>query len=204
MNQSEFFTTIQRLENSFGKQMSDAQKDLWFEKLKSWSRHKFSKVIELILEDGERFPVLGSVIKLGIQISDAIPPKERQPCDLCNMGGTITAIKNSYKTTLRCPSCGNWEGRYSEKIPIWKSDFIDKGYRIDPDVYLVLDHTDEMQVKGMNLIQSMAPKIFDMIMKKHPQFECVLNQKGKIKEDKQKEEVRNRSLFQDDSRENSF
>ena len=198
MNNSEFFQAVSRLEIAFGKVMPDTQKDLWFEKLRPWSRYKLSKVFENIIDEHDRFPVLATVIKKGSEFIDHNPKIERKPCDLCDGAAMITAVKDGYRTAFRCPVCRNWEGRYSEKIPIWETKWRDAGYRLQSeDLLKGFDPDDPLQKKGLGLLKSVCPAIYLRIIGKHP--ECAV-EGSEHESDTQKEAIRKRSLEQDKAR----
>lgn len=139
MNLGEFNNVIRRLESAFNREMPDEQKDLWFEKLGSWSRHKFSKIAETIIDENDRFPVLSTILKTSSGFSNEahVQNLTRTDCLLCEGSGHVTAKKDGYNTCFRCPQCRNWDGKLSEKIPQWAQEFFERGYRLEtPDLSL--------------------------------------------------------------------
>ena len=198
MNNTEFFQAISRMEIAFGKLMADAQKDLWFEKLKPWSRYKFSRVVENIIDENEKFPVLATVLKKGAEFVDFNPQVERSACDLCDGAALITAVKDGYKTAFRCPVCRNWQGRYSESIPIWETKWRNFGYRLQSEELMAdFDPDDQLQRKGLALLKGVCPAVYARIVAKHP--ECAV-EGNEPSFDSEKEKTRKRSLEQDKAR----
>lgn len=206
MNFVEFQSTCARLEMNFDRQLPDEKAKLWFEKIKSWSRYKFSKVVEGLIEEQERFPALAAVLKAGQAVYENIQTQKLIPCDLCDSSGMVHAEKEGYKTAFRCPSCTNWSGKYSEKIPLWDTSYREKGYKFLSDNFIDLDHTDPLQIKGLKMIQDVSPKIFAKTLAREPRFKQVLGVKEDQKETEKpeqkmaKEQLRQESLRRDSMR----
>lgn len=136
MNIVEFYDEIKKLELAFDRPLKKEQRDLWFEKFERWPRWKLNKVIDSVIDESERFPPIAALMKRGETIQDKPALTRGTRCEMCDSypnepRGTVTAIKDGYKTTFRCHCCRNWEGRFSESIPVWSQYYEQQGYRLE-------------------------------------------------------------------------
>jgi len=128
----EFDTAMRQLRMAYNKQLEDEQMQFWFEKFKNWPAFKFGRAIDLCIEENDRFPSIASVNKKGYEITDpTVPSGPVSGCERCQAKGHVTALsKDGYKTCFRCFECNNWQGRFSDSIPLWSMTFHLDGYRL--------------------------------------------------------------------------
>lgn len=72
--------------------------------------------IELICRTGANVDRFADMVP-ATQPAKTEPPK-RTPCENCNGDGLIPSGNRSY----RCPNCRNWEGRYGDAIPFYRTN----------------------------------------------------------------------------------
>ena len=209
MNSVQFNDQLSTLERFFGKSLNLDQRAIWKSKLIHWSESKFARVINHAIEEQERFPALAVILKSGRDIPDEqVPQREKSVCNLCQGDGVVTAKKDGYNTTFRCSECQNWQGRYSESIPLYSQKYYRDGYKVDD--YQIggdrMDPNDELQLKGMKLLLEAAPGLAKKILAKHPQFLSKLEEVklgrhlSDLKPKADKEAMRQRLLKQDHER----
>lgn len=129
MNFQEFDKTINQLKFAYGKQIADDQMQFWFEKFEKWSAFKFEKAIGLCIEENDRFPSIAAIVKKGYEITDpTLFARQAVDCHACRSNGVVSALLEKYQHTFRCGSCSNWQGRFSESIPLWSQLFKIQGY----------------------------------------------------------------------------
>lgn len=158
MKMQEFKQLCQRLEVNFERELPDDKVGLWFEKLRFWPAEKFERVVEILLEESERFPALSQVLKAGYAIPEEQKAAVFQDCRVCDGVGCVTAIylhgAERYKTCFRCYNCFNWQGKFSEVLPIWSDEFLSKNYILE------LDDTEFLSTEETEgLIKRAFPKI---------------------------------------------
>lgn len=72
--------------------------------------------IELICRTGANVDRFADMVPATQPVK--IEPPKRTPCDRCGGDGLIA----SNRFTFRCPDCRNWEGRYGDVIPFYRTD----------------------------------------------------------------------------------
>ena len=172
------------LEMAFNKKNTEEQFKLWYMRYKKWSLEKFARVVELAIDQCERFPTIAAFNAIGATVhgldqKTAIGTR----CEMCDSypnepKGVVTAIKDGYKTCFRCHCCTNWAGRYSERIPVWSNAYLKAGYELE-------DLREDRNFKRVDL-----KKISDLVRSIEVE-----------KDEKNKEWERKRSLHDDEFRE---
>lgn len=212
MRTDEFRRELLYLSDAVGKTITESQKEIYFDRFKTWSQKKFRRVSDLCINEyeGRNFPSIATLLRLGRDIPDEqSPEREKVSCKLCYGDGVITAKKNGYNTTFRCSECQNWQGRYSESIPAYTSRYLRDGYKLEDHQVGEdqMDPNDELQAKGMKLLMEAAPNLAKKILAKHPGFREKLEgvksqvQFSGLKPREDQEATRQRQLKQDRERE---
>lgn len=187
MRVEEFRKGMQLLTDFYAKSLGDKASDVWWSKVRNLDYDFFLKAIDEITSNERQMPTPAILLKYAEEAKSLKRDSNqiefhREECGVCNGCGIVTAIHKAdngceYDTAFRCYSCTNWQGRYSDKIPIWSSSFRSKGY------YLKEEHCSvgKYSERGKDFIQKVLKTESDG-------------------ENSQKERIRQRSLEEEKNR----
>ena len=169
MNSREFDLAIGRLENAFGMKIKREQTSAWFEKLRVWSPKKIELVVDRAMNECDRFPSLAMLKKIGESIPMEAVLAPRTSCLCCDSTGMVHAElregaqqRRPYIFAFRCPHCKNWEGRESERVPLWDNRLKAKGYKLQSP------HLDDITPEDLKAMRALAPRTFNKFLADNP------------------------------------
>ena len=161
MELKEFTGYVTEIENFYGSELSETEKTIWYNNLKTLSLERFNYIISIIYKTSKFMPKLADILQINKQIpyENSIEPKKKiGKCNKCNGTGYIIYTKEvdgkEYQYAMVC-DCGRQE-RYSGKdcenamnqskyyIPTLQ----ETGLKYTPRVY-----SKEEIIKSMNMIQ---------------------------------------------------
>lgn len=94
MNNKEFIEYIQELENYYGQQLNDTERDIWFNNLQFMSIERFNYIISEIFKINKFMPKLSEILEIHKSIPyDKEEQEIKQHCDKCNDTGYIIYTK---------------------------------------------------------------------------------------------------------------
>lgn len=94
MKIEEFMNEVKQLENFYGKDLTDEQKQIWFKELKYLELPRFKYIETQIYKTLKFMPKLADIIEINSSLGySQIKKDERIKCNKCNGTGYITYIK---------------------------------------------------------------------------------------------------------------
>lgn len=95
MKIEEFMNEVKQLENFYGKDLTDEQKQIWFKELKYLELPRFKYIETQIYKTLKFMPKLADIIEINSNLGYSQIKKEQQKvqCKKCNGTGYITYIK---------------------------------------------------------------------------------------------------------------
>ena len=95
MNQAEFVSKTNKLEQFYGKELSNFQSEIWYKALRSLSESRYDRVINEIFKKFKTMPKLADVLEFQRTLSLNAPEvKEKVECDICNGTGYVMYKKH--------------------------------------------------------------------------------------------------------------
>ena len=90
MKIDEFMETVKQMENFYGKDMSDEQKKIWFENLKSMNINRFKYVIANLYKTSKFIPKLADIFELNSTLGSTAKNVEiKEDCKKCRNTGYV-------------------------------------------------------------------------------------------------------------------
>lgn len=90
MKIDEFMNTVKQMENFYGKEMSDEQKKIWFQNLKSMNINRFKYVVANLYKTSKFIPKLADIFELNSTLGSIEKNVEiKADCKKCNNTGYI-------------------------------------------------------------------------------------------------------------------
>lgn len=132
MTRFEIETEMGHLRSAFPRaDFKEGEYNLWFLKFKHWSLPRFQKVIDVLVEQEDKFPSISKVLKAGASLHEDEIKRNVFHCPYCDSTGIVSASFEKGHYCFRCNVCRNWEGFYSEKIPVWSQTWHIQGYEME-------------------------------------------------------------------------
>jgi len=126
----ELDTELRQLRAAFPRsELKEDEVEVWFKKFKHWSLKRFQSAIDKAIETESKFPSIAKILEIGRDFDDEqLKTTPKQHCDSCLSSGIINATLGGYSFAFRCDDCRNWDGYFSENIPLWSAIYIGEGY----------------------------------------------------------------------------
>lgn len=160
MNNKEFMLYAQEIEYFYNQNLSDTEKNIWYENLKFMPVERFNYILSEIYKTHTFMPRLAEIL----QIHKSIPYEEKveiktKNCEKCNNTGYVIYTKivegRPYKYSAVC-DCGRqkrYDGRATENLKNKSDYYIPTIQEIGLDVKSTRP-TDEQLIKSMNMLKN--------------------------------------------------
>lgn len=123
MKIDEFMATIKEIENFYGKELSDEQKQIWFKELRNIDIKRFKYITSQVYRTLKFIPKLADILDINANLgySQAVQEENHIMCKKCNGTGYITYKKvidngvagkiiNEYGAICECKRKPKYEG----------------------------------------------------------------------------------------------
>lgn len=135
MQINEFIEATSRIEQYFGKEYSNEQRQIMFEELKKMPIEKYKQAIANCIKSCKYMPKLADIIEAAehIVLQNQVQ-KQYEPCKICESRGIVKYTKilheNGYEYEYACRCiCKNGEN-YNKKIPTFEELGIRPGEKL--------------------------------------------------------------------------
>lgn len=123
MTIEEFTNTTKQVENFYGKELTDDQKQVWFRELKNLNITRFNYIIAQVYRTSKFLPKLADILEINANLGYSQAKKEQQTnyCKKCKGTGYVTYTKvfdngdgrkflNEYGAICTCRQKPRYEG----------------------------------------------------------------------------------------------
>lgn len=107
----EFETVFKRLGNFYNKNLSDAQSEIWFEKLQFLGKEAFSTAVERIIFEEKNFPTPKIVLEYAKDYKAKKEDEKHEECVQCRSTGLVIADNPKARPSSFSFRCGCVNGK---------------------------------------------------------------------------------------------